>query len=86
MIEILKMTMNWGFPAFFCILWYFDLRKKMAGLTTVITNDLVHVIAKDSENTAKVEKVMVEVKEVGVLTYTAINNLTAEIRRMNEKK
>ena len=31
-IEILKIAANWGFPAFFCVLWYFDLRKKTMSL------------------------------------------------------
>ena len=72
MIEILKLTLNWGFPAFFCILFYWDFRKKIISLDKTITNDLVHIIKKDSENTEKVEK--------------AIDKLTDEISRLNDKK
>lgn len=46
MLEILKITMNWGFPAFFCILFYIDFRRKINSLDKVIRNDLVHTINK----------------------------------------
>lgn len=58
MLEILKLVMNWGFPAFFCILFYWDFRKKIVSLDNTVKNDLVHIIKKDSENTAKVEVVL----------------------------
>ena len=70
MIEILKITMNWGFPAFFCILFYWDFRKKITSLDKTITNDLFHIIEKDSENTIAVKD--------------AIEDLTVEIRKMNK--
>lgn len=70
MVEILKMTMNWGFPAFFCILFYWDFRKKITNLDKTITNDLFHIIEKDSENTIAVKD--------------AIEDLTVEIRKMNK--
>jgi len=68
MIEILKMSLNYGVALFFAVLFYMDFRKKIENLNKTITNDLFHIIEQDSRNTT-------EVKD-------AIKELTAEIRKM----
>ena len=70
MLEILKLVANWGFPAVMCILFYYDFRKKIMSLDKTISNDLFHIIEKDSENTIAVKN--------------AIQELTVEIRKINK--
>ena len=73
MIEIFKMVLQYkeaGVALLFAILFYMDFRKKIASLDKTITNDLFHIIEKDSENTKDVKG--------------AIENLTVEIKRMNK--
>ena len=86
MIEILKMTMNWGFPAFFCILWYFDLRKKTISLDNTISNHLTHALEantkatkKSSESSERVERGMVQMSK-------SVDNLSSTITKFMEKK
>ena len=70
MLEILKMTLNYGVALFFAVLFYLDFRKKIDKLDKTITNDLFHIIEKDSENTLAVKG--------------AIENLTIEIRKIKK--
>lgn len=70
MIEILKMTLNYGVALFFAVLFYMDFRKKIVSLDKTISNDLFHIIREDSKNTIAVKD--------------AIKDLTVEIRRMNK--
>ena len=51
MLEILKLTANWGFPAFFCILFYWDFRNKISSLDKVISNHLTHALEANTEAT-----------------------------------
>ena len=51
MLEVLKLAANWGFPAFFCILFYWDFRKKIMGLDTTISNHLTHALEANTEAT-----------------------------------
>jgi len=69
-IEILKMTLNYGVALFFAVLFYMDFRKKIVSLDKTISNDLFHIIREDSKNTIAVKD--------------AIKDLTVEIRRMNK--
>jgi len=68
MIEILKLSLNYGVALFFAVLFYMDFRKKIASLDKTITNDLFHIIQEDSKNTKAVTE--------------AIKELTSEIRGM----
>jgi len=70
MIEILKLSLNYGVALFFAVLFYMDFRKKIMSLDRTITNDLFHIIEKDLENTIAVKD--------------AIKDLTVEIKKMNK--
>lgn len=66
-----NLIFNYGFPAVLCIYLLFSFGKKIDKLDNTISNDLIHTIEKDSENTEKVEK--------------AMDKLTNSIERFTEK-
>ena len=79
MEERLEMIINNGFAIVMCLLIFFKMLPRL--------DKLDKSVIKDSENTEKVEK------SIDILTDTinnhlvhTIDNLTAEIRRMNDKK
>lgn len=74
-----KLLFNYGFPAALCIYLLERYRKTLERLNTTITNDLVHVIKKDSENTEKVEKSMDKMSN-------SMDNLTSKITELIERK
>lgn len=82
MIEILKIALEYkeaGVALLFALLFYFDFRKKVVKMEKTVK--------KDSDNTEKMEKTVSGLKSViqnGLIH--AIKNLTAEIRKMNDKK
>ena len=84
MIEILKMSLNYGVALFFAVLFYMDFRKKIASLDKTITNDLFHIIQEDSKNTKATGEIMKEVRDTNIQTTEAIKALIVEIRRINK--
>lgn len=77
MIEILKMSFNYGVGLVFAILFYMDFRKKIASLDNTISNKLSDALdnntkaTKDSSENSK--KVEIAVSELNIKICELVN-------------
>lgn len=77
--QILDFISNNGFAIVMCLLLFFKLLPRM--------DKMEKTVAKDSENTAKVEKSIDTLNDtINNHLVHAINKLTSEVSRLNGKK
>ena len=86
MIEILKMTLNWGFPAFFCILWYWDLRRKTISLDNAISNHLTHALEANTKATKECSESNKGTERGMIQMSKSMDNLAEKIIMYMENK
>ncbi|MCJ7790546.1 MAG: hypothetical protein MUP69_10315 [Candidatus Atribacteria bacterium] len=86
MLEILKLAANWGFPAFFCILFYWDFRKKIMGLDKTIGNDLTHALEKNTEITKENSTSSDKVEIAIIKMTTSVDGMCNKLSEFINKK
>ena len=53
MLEVIKIVANYGFPAILCIYLLGNFAKRLDRLDKTISNDLIHAIERNTEETKK---------------------------------